>query len=259
MNRLRHIFLLLLTTFLCSGYLCASATAFSDETLHYVITYKWGLIHKEAGNASLSLRSAGHDYRLTLTARTKPWADKVFQVRDTLIATVGKNDLRPHRYVKIAHEGGKFSRDEITFSYSGETVSGNAHRLRADKKKGEKSESSISLKATGPTFDMLSVFYFLRTLDYHLLSQGKTVKANIFSGKQTESLTIRCVGKDTIQFRDKAKTSVEAWHIKFRFTSHGGKKSSDDIDAWISADSRHIPLQIFGSLPIGQVRVYLQP
>ena len=258
MNRLRHMFLLLLMMFLCTGHLCAYATTFSDETLHYVITYKWGLIHKEAGTATLSLRSAGNDYKLTLTARTKPWADRVFQVRDTLTATVGKTDLRPHRYVKSAHEGGKFSRDEITFSYSGETVNGKAHRLRYDKK-GERSESGISLKATGPTFDMLSVFYFLRTIDYNSLSKGNSVKANIFSGKQTESLTIRCVGKEKLQLRDKAKTPAEAWHIKFRFTSHGGKKSSDDIDAWISADTRHIPLQIFGSLPIGQVRVYLQP
>ncbi|MDE6446995.1 MAG: DUF3108 domain-containing protein, partial [Muribaculaceae bacterium] len=58
----------------------------ASETLHYVITYKWGLIHKEAGTASLSMRESGGTSHLTLTARTKPWADKVFCVRDTLIS-----------------------------------------------------------------------------------------------------------------------------------------------------------------------------
>ncbi|MDE6010735.1 MAG: DUF3108 domain-containing protein [Muribaculaceae bacterium] len=256
MKTLLHVAIILLCTAL--GFIESVAAGFTDETLHYVVTYKWGLIHKEAGDATLSLREAGNDYRLMLTARSRPWADRIFMVRDTLTSTVGTTDLRPHRYTRIAHEGGKYSRDDITFSYSGSAVSGHAVRHRINKK-GEKSQSEISLKATGPTFDMLSVFYFLRTLDYSSLAKGNSVKANIFSGKLTETLTIRCISKETIERRDKEKTRVEAWHIRFRFTSGGGKKSSDDIDAWISADGRHIPLRIFGNLPLGQIRVYLKP
>ncbi|MDE5812982.1 MAG: DUF3108 domain-containing protein, partial [Muribaculaceae bacterium] len=39
--------------------------------------------------------------------------------------------------------------------------------------------------------------------------------------------------------------------------SKGGKKTSDDIDAWISKDGRRIPLEIKGSLPLGHVSAYL--
>lgn len=232
----------------------ASAADLAPESLHYVITYKWGLIHKEAGTATLSLRPSADSYNLTLTAKTKPWADKVFRVRDTLTSVVSRHDLRPRRYVKSSHEGGRYSRDVIDFSYSGNSVKGQAERLRVGKK-GERSTGSSSLSATGPTFDMLSVFYFLRTLDYRKLAAGESVTANIFSGHQTEKLTIRCLGKERIELRD--NTHAEAWHIKFRFTSHGGKKSSDDIDAWISTGEVHRPLRIYGSLPVGQVRVYL--
>lgn len=232
----------------------AAAAALADETLHYVITYKWGLIHKEAGTAVLTLRGNGNDYRLRLTAQTRPWADRIFRVRDTLVSDVRRSDLRPHRYVRSAHEGGRYSRDELLFTHSGDNASASARRLRVDKKGGRR-ESEISLSATGPTFDMLSVFYFLRSIDYQALSRGKSVTANIFSGKQTEKLTIRCDGKERLKLRD--GTNVQAWHIRFRFTSGGGKKSSDDIDAWISVDQRHIPLQLIGSLPVGQVRAYL--
>lgn len=228
----------------------------ADETLHYVVTYKWGVIHKEAATATLSLRNSGDNYRLTLTARTKPWADPLFQVRDTLTATLSKASLQPLRYVKSAHEGGKFSRDDIRFSYAGSQVTGQVKRIREDKK-GKRSESELTLRANGKTFDMLSVFYFLRTVDYRQLLNGQSVTANIFSGKQTETLTIRCSGKERIEMYGKTKIHKEAWHIKFRFTSHGGKKSSDDIDAWISTDPSHLPLKVVGSLPIGQVRVYL--
>lgn len=252
MKIFRYILLVALLTLGCA--LRAGAADFADENLDYVITYKWGLIQKEAGTATLSLKQNGNNYRLSLTARTKPWADKVFRVRDTLTSVVDRADLRPLRYVKSAHEGGRYSHDEIEFHHSGNNVSATTRKLRVDKK-GEKTTGGTDLQAQGPTFDMLSVFYFLRTLDYSALSDGKTAVANIFSGSKSEKLTIRSLGKERIEMRDKSQ--AEAWHIKFRFTSGGGKKSSDDIDAWISADQRHIPLRLYGNLPIGQVRVYL--
>lgn len=41
------------------------AKEFKDETLNYVISYKWGLIHKDAGEATLKLRNSGNKYKLT--------------------------------------------------------------------------------------------------------------------------------------------------------------------------------------------------
>ena len=34
-----------------------------------------------------------------------------------------------------------------------------------------------------------------------------------------------------------------------------GKKSSDDMSAWISTDSRRIPLRIEGKLPVGKIHI----
>lgn len=229
------------------------AKHFEDETLKYVVSYKWGLIHKDAGTATLQLRNLGDKYKISLTGMTKPWADKFYQVRDTLIGTVRKEGLKPESYSKIAHEDGKYSRDDIKYSYAGSTVGGAAHRVKIDKK-GVRKESGKKFTATGATYDMLSVFYFLRSIDYSKLTSGHEVKATLFSGSKVESLTIRCVGKETIKLRDKSKR--EAYHIKFRFTTQGKKKSSDDIDTWISTDPQHIPLLIVGSLPVGQVKCY---
>lgn len=230
-----------------------SASYFENEKLSYVISYKWGLIHKDAGNATLELTNHGDDYRIRLVGGTKSWADKFYQVRDTLLGTVKKEGFKPVSYTKIAHEGGKYSRDDIAYSYAGTTVEGNVKRVKIDKK-GNAKHSEKQLTSTGATLDMLSVFYYLRTIDYSKLASGNVVKATLFSGKKAEMLTIRCVGKETIKLRDKSRR--EAYHIKFRFTTEGQKKSSDDIDAWISTDTQHIPLQVVGSLSIGQVKCY---
>ncbi len=48
-------------------------TNFSDEVLNYVITYKWGIIQKESGDATLSLKNKGSNYKIVLTGKTRPW------------------------------------------------------------------------------------------------------------------------------------------------------------------------------------------
>ncbi len=229
-----------------------AATKFEDETLHYVITYKWGLITKDSGDATLSLKNQGSKYYIQLTGKTKPWADGLFKVRDTLVSVMDKAKFLPLSYTKVAHEGDKYGKDVIEYSYSGKNVTGKAIKYRD--KKGKITTENLELSATGDTFDMLSVFYWLRTLDPATMPLGQKITATMFSGSHEETVKIWKVGESTVKMRDGSK--CEAWHIRFTFTSKGGKKTSDDIDAWLSKDSKHIPLQIKGSLPLGHVCAY---
>ncbi len=239
--------------FVLSAGKAVAETKFADETLQYVITYKWGLITKDSGDATLSIKNQGSKYSIKLTGKTRPWADGLFHVRDTLISVMDKAKFRPLSYTKIAHEGGKYSKDVIEYSYSGNHVSGKATKYR--EKKGKISTSNIDLASDGDTFDMLSVFYWIRTIDPATLPIGQKVTATMFSGSHEETVKIWKVGEGTVKMRDGSKR--EAWHIRFTFTSKGGKKTSDDINAWLSKDEKRIPLEIKGSLPLGHVCAYL--
>lgn len=228
-------------------------TKFADETLHYVITYKWGLITKDSGDATLTLKNQGSKYYIELTGKTRPWADGMFKVRDTLVSIMDKTKFRPISYTKVAHEGGKYGKDVIEYSYVGTAVNGTATKYR--EKKGKITNENLELTSTGDTFDMLSVFYWLRSLDPSTMKEGKQITATLFSGSHEETVKIWKVGEGEVKMRDGTKR--DAWHIRFTFTSKGGKKTSDDIDAWLSKDSKRIPLEIKGSLPLGHVCAYL--
>lgn len=228
-------------------------TNFDNETLRYVITYKWGLITKDSGDATLSLKNQGSRYYIQLTGKTKPWADKLFNVRDTLISVMDRSKFRPLSYTKIAHEGGKYAKDDIVYSYAGTSVSGKVNKYRD--KKGKITNSNFDLSATGDTFDMLSVFYWIRSIDPAAMTDGKKVTATLFSGSHEETVKIWKVGETRVKMRNGSMR--DAWHIRFTFTSKGGKKTSDDIDAWLSKDDKRVPLEIRGSLPLGNVAAYL--
>ncbi|MCH5225167.1 MAG: DUF3108 domain-containing protein [Muribaculaceae bacterium] len=245
---MRRIFLLLVAT------LCVAMVSYATpEKLNYVVTYKWGLIQKDAGDVEITRTPRAEGYELRLVARTKPWADRIYKVRDTLISVTSKEKYRPIHYTYIAHEKNKYRRDEVKFTYIGNTVKGDAEKYKEDKN-GNIKHTATTLEATGPAYDMLSVYFFLRELDYANMKPGEIINASIFSGSKKENLEVKCVGKENIQLRDKSEH--EAWHITFKFTQAEGKKSSDDINCWVSTAPSHIPLLIVGNLPIGQVRVH---
>lgn len=234
-----------------ASFVPASAIDLLDEDLNYVITYKWGLINKDAATAVLSLRNDGQYYQAKLAASTLPWADKVLMVRDTLISTMNRPSCLPVEYQKITHEGSRYGNDVVKFVTSGNNATGYATRLRS-KNNGPVSKSDTTLHAKSPALDMLSVFYYLRTLDFASKSPGATVDVSILSGKSAEKLSVAYKGIETISVNNKTYTT---FHLVFSFTMKG-QVSSDAMDTWITVDNSRIPVKLEGALPLGKVRAF---
>lgn len=224
-----------------------------QETLTYDVMYKWGLINKKAGSVSLTtvnLPGKPH-FSSELTGATAPWADKFFEVRDTLRGTIHKSTFFPLHYEKISHEGGSYDRNILSYTREGNTVTANAKVWRRKKKETDVTYTEKVHSASGPTVDMLSSYYYMRQLDYSKMAEGEARKLNVFSGKRKEVLTIRYKGKENVKV---GKHTYPAYHIVFTFTSKNGKKTSDDMEAWISTGDERIPLLLEGSLAVGKVR-----
>ena len=224
------------------------AKDFSNETLNYEVVYHWGLIWKHAADATLSTRKTKDGYYAQLTGKTRSWADKIYPVRDTLKCSMHSN-FRPIKYEKLTHEKSYYARDVVAFNSGGSGTSAKCTRYRKNKP-----TVNINLSTSGVAYDMLSVFYMLRNLDFDQMATNKVYKTCIFSGKEKETLTIKYVGIKPLQLRDKSRH--QAFHLKLSFTQDNGKKSSDDIDAYISTGAKRIPLMVVGKLPIGEVKCY---
>lgn len=228
----------------------------ANETIKYKVIYKWGLVHKQAGTATIRLTRNGNTYHSLATAKSDPWADKFYRLRDTLRSTMHAPDYSPSRYEYIAHEDGKYSHDIVTFSKSGNTVTGKCTRTRKPKKEKIAKTEHRTLTADGMTVDMLSSFYYLRALDFQNMKPGEKKSINIFSGKRKELLTFTYSGQEQIKVDGKMQNTYK---VTFTFTSDGKKKSSEPIQAWVSTGPQRIPLKLIGKLKIGQVQcIYYQ-
>ncbi|MBD5234182.1 MAG: DUF3108 domain-containing protein [Bacteroidales bacterium] len=225
----------------------------AEETLSYKVMYKWGLINKQAGSATLTLKYAPDGYISQLTASSAPWADKIYMVRDTLNGHMLYDGMRPTFYEKIANEGNERKHDKVSYKRAGGVTSADCVR-KVVKKGVQKVDETRTLETQGEAVDMLSSFYFMRRLPYQNWQTGHTEKIDIFSGKRKELLTIEYHG---IVKLDIDGVEKEAYYITFIFTSGGGKKTSDDMEAWISTGKDRVPLRLEGKLPVGKVHCIL--
>ncbi len=64
------------------------------------------------------------------------------------------------------------------------------------------------LHAIGMTVDMLSVFYYLRTIDFADMAVGSEIHLNVFSGKKVEKLRVRYDGIETIKIEKKSMAGL---------------------------------------------------
>lgn len=217
--------------------------------------YKWGIVNKQAGHATLSLKSDASKYDMMLTAASEPWADKFYMVRDTLIGEVDKSSFRPLVYKKLSHEGGEHKQDIVVYSYSGKTVTGKCTRKKWDKKYNLILDEKRTLTASGTTIDMLTAFYYMRKLAYPSMKAGQIESVNIFSGKRKEILTIRYLGQESVKVDNK---TYDTYHISFTFYNpdNPNQQTSDPMEAWISSDSQRIPIKLEGKLKVGKVQCF---
>lgn len=229
------------------------------ERLTYDIMYKWGLINKKAGSVDVTTypRSGKPEFRAQLTGATAPWADRFYLVRDTLNGTIDSRTFLPSAYEKIAHEGGAYDHDILTYSRSGDTTSASATLWRRKKKEKEITRIEKTYSSKGLTVDMLASFYYMRQLHYEDMKPGESVRLTVLSGKMQEKLTIHYQGEENVEIEGHI---YPTYHITFTFTTQNGKFSTDNMDAWISRTPSRIPLLMEGKLPVGKCRaVYSGP
>jgi len=236
---------------LAIGVISASASVdIPRESLNYRVMFKWGLINKKAGWARLTYRPLGATAHAVLYAGSEPWADKIYCLRDTLYSTIRTSSMTPTFYERVANEDNKYSRDIVRFSHSGHNVTATADRYRRAKPGAELKHATATLSAVGVTVDMLSAFYYVRNMPFATMQPMQQRVINIFSAKKKERLTITYVGREKVKIDNR---TFDTYHIKFRFTTEGSKKSSDDIDTWLETDSPHRPVKLEGKLKIGKI------
>lgn len=220
-----------------------------DEELHYDVRFKWGLIDANVGIATLTTCNVpGSDsFVATLSGKSVDLLGHYYEAADTVQATLLHGSLEIPSHERMLTEHGRFSIETITGNANGAASEG---PVIAHLDNGKVIRSRTSDYASGLTTDLLSVFYYIREIDYSHFQPGQRFHIDIQGANQTESLDITYLGAENVDVNGVAY--MGAFHISLTF---GGDASGkiDTLQAWIADNESHIPVKIDGTLSVGRI------
>ena len=225
----------------------------SGEQLNYNVNYKYGIVMVKAGNAQYNIKDntfrGKPAIRTSLIFKTTGVVDAAFKVKDTLYSYFTP-ELIPVFHRKYLHEGKSHRIEEIEYK----KFSKNATSVQSKRFKNESVKFDTLLTAKGIGYDMLSIFTFVRTLNYSDLNTGDTFGLTSFVGRDVIPMNVRYMGQTII---DKGSVKYKTLRFEVDIIDTAFTEPKTAMEIWISDDKNHIPIKLRAKLKIGAAEAEL--
>ena len=224
------------------------------EFLQFDLYFKYGLIYTKAGNSTLAVYNSkykGKDaYKLMLTANSVGAANAIFSIADTLTSYTTKG-ITPLAYLKDAHEGGDYRTERATYDYSTGKI-----KLRNINKKNEHLRYDTTLVSNECMYDMLSIVYYARTLNYDKMKKGDEITVSFLSGRKKVNMTIEHHGFESVSGNDGRK--YNCIKLILMINERPFEDKNEAMKVYITEDPNRIPIRIDSKLKVGSTRALLR-
>ena len=211
------------------------------EYLRFRLHY--GLI--DAGEAELQIYESSRlyhgreAYHIVGKGRTLGAFDWFFKVRDRYETYVDKDGVFPWEFIRNIREGSYIKEHSYRFYQ-------NKSAVRTDK--------GDIYKIPPFSQDMLSAFYYARTIDFSRAYDGQVFTIPTFVDGEEYPLKIRFIGRETL----KSRTGTYRC-LKFVPVVQEGRifEKEEDMTVWITDDENKIPILAKAKVLVGSIKMEL--
>jgi len=162
-----------------------------------------------------------------------------YKVNDRYESYMDAEGMFPWLFIRRVDEGGYLINQDYAFYQ---------HKNQVDNGEGK--------KFTIPDLcqDMISAFYYARTLDFSKAKKGDIFTVNIFLDDELYPTKIKYLGKEEVKIR-KGKYRCH----KFAPIVQEGRvfNSEEDLTVWITDDGNKIPILAKANLKVGSLKMHL--
>ena len=211
------------------------------EKLTYRLHY--GII--DAGEATLEVKTSKQKVggrkllHMVGTGRSKGTFDFFFKVRDRYETYMDAEALFPWLFIRRVNEGGYIINQDYKFYQ---------HKKKVDNGKGKQFDTPANVQ------DMLSAFYFSRTIDFSKAKVGQIFTIPAFVDDELFPMKIKYAGTDELKLKRKKYSC-----LKFHPVVQKGRifKDEKDLTVWISNDQNKVPLLAKAKILVGSIKMEL--
>ncbi len=242
----KHILIVLLLSISAGGFgqfkehVSRDKSYKDGENLLYVV--KFGPI--VGGTASLVLKHEYFNNKIVFHARgeakTVGLAEKLYSVKDIFESFFDIHTVLPYKAIRDVKEGNYRKHEEAIFNHAGNTV--------------YSSRKDTLIAIPHNTLDMMSLLYYIRSIDIHNMKKGDVLRTVTFFDEELFPFEIRFKGTEVI----KSKYGKIRCY-RFDPVVEPGRmfESEDDMTIWISADRNLIPIKVKFNLVVGSLHMEL--
>lgn len=228
------------------------------EELTYDLYFKWGLVNTKAGVSTLKTTLENYKgksaYKMSLSAVSTGMASKVFTINDTLSGYTTK-DLVPLAFRKNAKEGKDHTIEDMTYTYNPGGKIG-VHTKRV--KNGEQRFDEV-INYTSCVYDMVSVVFYARTLDYSKMKEGDETRVDFISGKRKTYMIIEYQGIEEMKANDDKKYSCIKLVLSIMNANDKAFEDKEEaMKVYITNDNNRMPVRLDSKLNVGSTRAVLK-
>lgn len=215
----------------------------SGESISYRIHY--GFI--TAGSAKLSSNYTTYNGIPHLYAKGVGQSSGIvstfFKVNDLYESFINIETGLPSYYVRNVSEGNYKQHLQTTFNHQN-------HTLKLIDIKNSKKEPK-NIKFPNGVQDMLSAFYYLRSLNNNQLKIGDIINLNVWIDDEIFPFQLKIIGTENIKTKF---GKINCLIIKPFVISGRVFKNKEGVTLWVSNDQNHLPIAIKAELAVGSLR-----
>ncbi|HEV7350533.1 DUF3108 domain-containing protein [Telluribacter sp.] len=177
-------------------------------------------------------------YRVNVTGKTVGAFDLISRVRDQWRSYIDTSAILPHMFYRNIQEN-SYRKEETVFFYHGSNTA-----YDRDEKKSYKVPENVH--------DIISGYYFLRTLDFNRIREGEIVEVPTFFDGQVYKMRVRYGGRSVI----KAKFGkIKVLKLNPIIPENKLFKGENPMTIWVSDDDNKVPIKAEVDLMIGALEM----
>ena len=181
-------------------------------------------------------------YRVNVFGRTTGLTD-IFHVRNTYRSYLDTAAMLPQKFLMSLQENSYKKDQVILFDHSGNS----ATREQNNEKKSFNLPNNIQ--------DVVSGYYFLRTLDFSRMRVGETVEAPMFFDDEIYKMKVKYNGKGVVKTKF---GKIDVIKLTPVLPKNEMFKGEEGIKIWVSDDRNRVPIRIELEFPIGNASMEIK-
>ena len=221
----------------------------AGEKMSFSIHYEWGVIDSDVGWANVvldTLRVNGvKSFHCSVYGSTTRLYDLFFPVRENFQSWFSYDGLRPLRFTRDTHEGKYTARN--TYVYRRDGFSGS--HIMADVYTSSRGDRSLELPLDDCTFDLPSLFFFARNMDFDAVVQDVKYPMTFAIGDDVYNVYFIMRGRETIKVRGLG--TVRTVKFSAKLISGNVFTGEEDLSVWITDDENRIPVLFEAPILVG--------